>query len=381
MPFPRRSLPGRYMVLMPRNDQLGISRKIEDPKERARLRKIMGEKLTIPEGMGVILRTVSAGQKVRYFVRDLAILVDTWREIEDKASGGKAPLCVFQEPDLVERTVRDFLTDDIQEVLCDDQESADRMKELIGVISRRSMKKIQFFQTQEPIFNRLGIQRQIDDAFYRQVWLPSGGYLVIDETEAMIAIDVNTGRAKSQDKMILQTNIEAAEEVARQLRLRNIGGLIVVDFIDMRARRDQMAVYKAMRDRLRKDKAKTQVLQISQLGLMEMTRQRLHESLSITVNEPCHFCQGRGMVKSAESMSVDLQRRLSGILARRTDSGRELIVVVHPDVLDRLRSKDGELFVELERRYNARLTFRSDATYYREQVVVADAKTQKEIRD
>jgi len=329
----------------------------------------------------VILRTVSAGQKVRYFVRDLAILVDTWREIEDKASGGKAPLCVFQEPDLVERTVRDFLTDDIQEVLCDDQESADRMKELIGVISRRSMKKIQFFQTQEPIFNRLGIQRQIDDAFYRQVWLPSGGYLVIDETEAMIAIDVNTGRAKSQDKMILQTNIEAAEEVARQLRLRNIGGLIVVDFIDMRARRDQMAVYKAMRDRLRKDKAKTQVLQISQLGLMEMTRQRLHESLSITVNEPCHFCQGRGMVKSAESMSVDLQRRLSGILARRTDSGRELIVVVHPDVLDRLRSKDGELFVELERRYNARLTFRSDATYYREQVVVADAKTQKEIRD
>jgi len=375
------SLPGRYMVLMPRNDQLGISRKIEDPKERARLRKIMGEKLTIPEGMGVILRTVSAGQKVRYFVRDLAILVDTWREIEDKASGGKAPLCVFQEPDLVERTVRDFLTDDIQEVLCDDQESADRMKELIGVISRRSMKKIQFFQTQEPIFNRLGIQRQIDDAFYRQVWLPSGGYLVIDETEAMIAIDVNTGRAKSQDKMILQTNIEAAEEVARQLRLRNIGGLIVVDFIDMRARRDQMAVYKAMRDRLRKDKAKTQVLQISQLGLMEMTRQRLHESLSITVNEPCHFCQGRGMVKSAESMSVDLQRRLSGILARRTDSGRELIVVVHPDVLDRLRSKDGELFVELERRYNARLTFRSDATYYREQVVVADAKTQKEIRD
>lgn len=375
------SLPGRYMVLMPRNDQLGISRKIEDPKERARLRKIMGEKLTIPDKMGVILRTVSSGQKVRYFVRDLAILLDEWDEIEEKSATLKAPACVFQEPDLIERTVRDALTDEIDEVLCDDQEATDRMKDLIGVISRRSKKRIQYFQTPVPIFEKLGIQRQIDDAFFRQVWLPSGGYLVIDETEAMIAIDVNTGRAKNQDKMILQTNIEAAEEVARQLRLRNIGGLIVVDFIDMRARRDQMAVYKVMKERLRNDKAKTQVLQISQLGLMEMTRQRLNESLNITVNEPCHYCQGRGMVKSAESMSVELQRRLNGILARNENVGKELLVIVHPDVMERLRTHDGELFVELERRHNARLTFRSDASYFREQVVIADAKTQKEIRE
>ncbi len=375
------SLPGRYMVLMPRNDQLGISRKIEDPKERARLRKIMGEKLTIPEKMGVILRTVSAGQKVRYFVRDLAILVDQWREIEELAATKKAPLRVFREPELIERTVRDFLTEEIDEVLCDDQAAVERMKDLISVISRRSRKRIQYFQTTTPIFEKLGIQRQIDDAFYRQVWLPSGGYLVIDETEALIAIDVNTGRAKTQDKMILQTNIEAAEEVARQVRLRNIGGLLVIDFIDMKSRRDQMAVYKVMRERLKNDKAKTQILQISPLGLMEMTRQRLHESLNITVNEPCHFCQGRGMVKSAESMSVELQRRINSILGRGDTPGRELLAIVHPDVMERLRTHDGELFVELERRHNARLTFRSDATYYREQVVIADAKTQKEIRD
>lgn len=375
------SLPGRYMVLMPRNDQLGISRKIEDPKERARLRKIMGEKLTIPDKMGVILRTVSAGQKVRYFVRDLAILVDQWREIEELSSSKKAPLRVFREPELIERTVRDFLTEEIDEVLCDDQAAVERMKELISVISRRSRKRITYFQTTTPIFEKLGIQRQIDDAFFRQVWLPSGGYLVIDETEALIAIDVNTGRAKTQDKMILQTNIEAAEEVARQVRLRNIGGLIVIDFIDMKSRRDQMAVYKVMRERMKNDKAKTQILQISPLGLMEMTRQRLNESLNITVNEPCHFCQGRGLVKSAESMSVELQRRLNSILGRSEAPGRELLCIVHPDVMERLRTHDGELFVELERRHNARLTFRSDATYYREQVVIADAKTQKEIRD
>ena len=375
------SLPGRYMVLMPRNDQLGISRKIEDPKERTRLRKIMSEKLTIPEKMGVILRTVSSGQKVRYFVRDLAILVDEWRGIEEKAAAKKAPVCVFKEPDLIERTVRDFLTDEIDEVLCDDQASAERMKDLIGVISRRSRKRIQYFHTTTPIFEKLGIQRQIDDAFYRQVWLPSGGYLVIDETEALIAIDVNTGRAKTQDKMILQTNIEAAEEVARQVRLRNIGGLLVIDFIDMKSRRDQMAVYKAMKERLKHDKAKTQILQISPLGLMEMTRQRLHESLNITVNEPCHHCQGRGMVKSAESMSVELQRRLNSILGKAETPGRELLVIVNPVVMERLRTHDGELFVELERRHNARLTFRSDASYHREQVVVADARTQKEIRE
>lgn len=375
------SLPGRYMVLMPRNDQLGISRKIEDPKERARLRRIMGEKMTIPDKMGVILRTVSAGQKVRYFVRDLAILLEQWRDVEEKAAVEKAPACVFREPDLIERTVRDFLTEEIDEVLCDDAAAAERMKDLIGVISRRSRKRISYFPTQTPIFEKLGIQRQIDDAFYRQVWLPSGGYLVIDETEALIAIDVNTGRAKNQEKMILQTNIEAAEEVARQLRLRNIGGLIVVDFIDMKSRRDQMAVYKAMREKVRNDKAKTQILQISSLGLMEMTRQRLHESLNITVNEPCRYCQGRGLVKSAETMSVELQRKINTILCRGDASPRELLVIVHPDVMDRLRSHDGELFVELERRHNARLTFRCDAAYTREQVVIADAKTQKEIRD
>lgn len=372
------SLAGRYMVLMPRNDQFGISRKIEDPKERTRLRRMM-EKLTVPDGMGIILRTVSSGQKYRYFVRDLSILVDQWREIEETAKSEKAPVCAFREPDLIERTVRDFLTEEIDEVLCDNAEAADRMRDLAGIISRRSRNRITHFQSPQPIFDKLGIQRQIDDAFYRQVWLPSGGYLVIDETEALIAIDVNTGRAKNQDKMILQTNVESAIEVARQLRLRNIGGLIVVDFIDMKSRRDQQQVYKAMKERMKRDRAKTQILPISQLGLMEMTRQRLSESLSVTTNEPCTHCQGRGVVKSATSMSVELQRRINGIFANQGDFLTELVIVVHPDVLERLRMKDSELLVELERRHNARLTFRADPAFHREQVVFADAKSGKEL--
>ena len=372
------SLAGRYMVLMPRNDQFGISRKIEEPKERARLRKIM-ERLSVPEGMGIILRTVSIGQKLRYFIRDLSILLEQWEEIETIAREKKAPACAFQEPDLVERTVRDFLTEEIDEVLCDDEEATEHMRKLAGIISRRSRNRIQFFQSPQPVFEKLGIQRQIDDAFYRQVWLPGGGYLVIDETEALISIDVNTGRSKNKDKMLLATNLEAAEEVARQLRLRNIGGLIVIDFIDMKSRRDQQLVYRTMKERLKRDKAKTQALPISQLGLMEMTRQRLHESLNVTVNEPCHYCQGRGTVKTTKSMSVDLQRSINAIFARHGDRIRDLVIVVHPDVLMRLRTEDSKLIEDLQRRHNARLTFRSDPAFYREQIVFADANTKQEI--
>ncbi|MCB1241954.1 MAG: Rne/Rng family ribonuclease [Verrucomicrobiales bacterium] len=371
------SLAGRFMVLMPRNDQFGISRKIEDPKERIRLRKIM-EKLSVPENMGVILRTVSVGQKARFFVRDLSILIDQWADIEEQAKG-KAPLCAFREPDLIERTVRDFLTEEVGEVLCDDPATVERMRDLVGIISRRSKKRIQHFQTTTPIFDKMGIQKQIDDAFFRQVWLPSGGYLVIDETEALVAIDVNTGRAKNQDQMILQTNIEAAQEVARQLRLRNIGGLIVVDLIDMKNPRDRQAVYKAMKDRLKRDKAKTQVLPISQLGLMEMTRQRLHESLSVTVAEPCQYCQGRGKIRSTATMSAEIQRRTHSALAKYKGRLSELLILVHPDVLERLRTRDSELLVDIERRHNARLTFRSDPTFHREQFVIRDPSNGQEI--
>ena len=376
------SLPGRFMVLMPLNDQFGISRKIEDPEERKRLRRIM-EKLTVPETMGVILRTVAQGKRARYFVRDLHMLLEQWDEIADKRDNNPAPVRVFEEPGLIERTVRDFLTDEVDEVICDDSEEVERMKELAAQISRRSRKRIRYFQSTEHVFHKFGIQRQIDDAFFRQVWLKCGGYIVIDETEAMIAIDVNTGRnrgSKNVDKMILETNIEAAQEVARQLRLRNIGGLVVVDFIDMKGRRDQQAVYKTMRERLHKDKAKTQVLQISQLGLMEMTRQRLNESLTQSMYEPCTYCQGRGKIKSTETMSVELQRSINTIMQKYPDSQHDLLIIVNPDVMHRLRTEDDQLLVELERKHHGRLTFRSDPSYHREQVMISNAVSGEEFK-
>jgi ribonuclease G len=376
------SLAGRYLVLMPYSDQSGISRKIEDPKERDRLRKILRE-LDVPEGMGVIVRTAGETQRARYFVRDLGLLVEQWRAIEAQVSEKGAPACVFREPDLIERTVRDFLTDEMDAVICDDQAAVTRMQELVGSISRRSRSRIQYYNEPTPIFERFAVQKQIDDAFHRQVWLPCGGYIVIDETEALIAIDVNTGRnkgAKDVEKTIFQTNMEAADEICRQLRLRNIGGLIIGDFIDMKSRRDQQAVFMRMKDRLKRDKAKTHVLPISQLGLMEMTRQRAQESLSGSVYEPCPYCSGRGRVKTAMSMSVEIQRELHAVMRKYQDTVHDIRVTVNPHVLQRLREEDEDLLVEIERKYAGRLTFRGDAAFHHEQYVIADANTNQELK-
>jgi len=375
------SFAGRYLVLMPFSDRSGISRKIEDPKERTRLRKILRE-LDIPDGIGVIIRTVGEGQRARYFVRDLRVLLEQWSRIEQQIARLPAPARVFEEPDLVERTVRDFLTDEIDDVVCDDREAIDRMLEMVGQISRRSKNRIKYYEGTAPIFETFGVQKQIDDAFHRQVWLKCGGYIVIDETEALVAVDVNTGRNKGGrdvEKTILQTNLEAADEIARQLRLRNIGGLIIGDFIDMKNRKDQQQVYQRMRERLKRDKAKTHVLPISSLGLMEMTRQRAQESLSDSIYQNCPYCEGRGVVKTTMSTSVEVHRALNAIMRKHQDTIHDFRVILNPEVLKRLKEEDEELLVELERRYAGRLMFRADPTFHHEKFVVTDANTGAEV--
>jgi ribonuclease G len=263
-------------------------------------------------------------------------------------------------------------------VSCDDLPSVERMKSLVEEISKRSSKRIQFFGEALPIFEKFGVEKAIADAFHRQVWLPCGGYLVIDETEAMVSVDVNTGRnkgGKDVEKTILQTNLEAADELCRQLRLRNVGGLIVCDFIDMKSRKDQQAVLSRVKERLKRDKAKTQVLPISSLGLMEMTRQRAQESLNNAIYENCPNCSGRGTVKSAMSMSVEVQRHLNHIMRKYQDTVHELRVTVHPQVLERLRKEDEELLVDLERKYSGRLTFRADPMLHMEKFSISDSTT------
>lgn len=376
------SLAGRFLVLMPLNDQCGISRKIEDPKERERLRKILRD-LDIPEGMGVILRTVGQGQRARYFVRDLTLLLEQWAQIKKAFEEKPAPACLWEEPDLIDRTVRDFLTDDVDAVVVDDARAFERMQALAGQVSRRAKSRIQLYTGSEPIFECFGVESQIASAFQRQVWLPCGGYIVIDETEALIAVDVNTGRNKgdkdNMDETILQTNLEAADEICRQLRLRNVGGIIIADFIDMKSRRDQQAVYQRVKERLKRDKARTHVLPISPLGLMEMTRQRAQESLASTQFVPCPYCRGKGLLKSPETLSVELQRALHTVMRRYQDRVHEFKVAVHPELLRRLREHDEELLLDIERKYAGRLTFRSDPTFHHEKFVITNALTGEEL--
>ena len=381
------ALPGRYLVLMPFSDQCGISRKIEDPKERARLKQMINE-LTIPEGMGVIVRTAGEGKKTRYFIRDLHIMLKKWEQIQHKMQNDRAPSCLYQEPDLVERTVRDFLTEEVDRVLIDDEASHKHTQDLVGQISKRSRSKIALYKDNIPIFERFNIERQIEQTFQRKVQLPSGGEIIIDETEALIAIDVNTGSHKNrggeEKNVIYAVNLEAAVEAARQIRLRNLGGLIIIDFIDMKERRHRNGVYDKMIEAMSTDKAKNHILPISQLGILQMTRQRQQESLSSNLYTDCPYCRSRGIVKSATTMSVELQRRLSSLVRRLTgrNDGKEysLRVMVHPSILERLRSEDADLLVRMEKLFGVKLAFRADPAYHVENYKINNAITGEEYR-
>lgn len=382
------ALPGRYIVLMPYAGQCGISRKVEDKAERNRLKSILS-KLTIPEGMGIIIRTAGEGKKMRYFVRDLHMLLQKWHEITEGMNQENYKGLLYQEPDIVERTVRDFLTEDTDRILIDNLEDYEKMLDLVDNISPRSRNKIQFYKENIPVFERFNIERQIEQTFMRKVPLPSGGEIVIEETEALTSIDVNTGSHKVSEldgkNFILKANIEAAKEICRQIRLRNIGGLIIMDFIDMKNKRDRNTVYDCVQDEMAKDRAKTHILPISPLGILQMSRQRYKENTSSGLYTRCAYCSGKGAVKSARTMSIQIQRRIISLIKhiRNKDKNSlealKLRIFLNPIVLERLRNEDEDLLLETERLYNVHLSFRADPLYHIENFKVVDTITGKEL--
>ncbi len=382
------ALAGRFLVLMPYAGTMGISRKIEDKKERSRLKSVLRD-LTLPEGMGLIIRTAGEGKKARYFIRDLHILLKRWEVINKRMDASKKPSCLYVEPDIVGRTVRDFLTEDIDRVMVDKQQDYEDILEDVAKISPRSKSKIHVFKDDIPVFERFNIERQIEQTYMRCVPLPSGGEIVIEETEALISIDVNTGSHRNKNKdgkdFITQVNLESATEIARQVRLRNIGGLIIMDFIDMKAKKDRNAVLARMRKEMATDKAKSHILPISTLGIMQMTRQRHSESHSSGIYTDCPYCHGRGSVKSSRTMSVEIQRRLISVIRHiRAKDGHEkeiqLRVLLNPTNLDRLRQEDEDLLLEIEESYGARLSFRADPIYHAENFKIIDIETGHEQR-
>jgi len=383
------ALPGRYLVLMPFAGQCGISRKIEDKRERERIKKIL-RSMKIPEGMGVIVRTAGQNKRWTYFVRDLHILLNRWKQIQHRIETTPAPAIIYKEPDIIERTVRDFLTEETDRILIDSKDDYERILKSVSEISRRGRSRIQLFKENIPIFERYNIEKQIAQTFQRRVPLPSGGEIVIEETEALTAIDVNTGshRGKSDDgkDFILQANLEAVTEAARQVRLRNIGGLIILDTIDMKNSKDRKSVYKRLEQEMEKDKAKSQVLPISQLGILQMTRQRHHQSNASGIYIACPYCAGKGVVKGARTMSIEIQRKIvSAARAVRAsaagkDTSIDLMVLLHPDNLKRLQTDDYEHLINLEKAYGIRLTFRADPSYHVENFRILEAATGKIIR-
>ena len=377
------SIPGRYLVMMPGAGTRGVSKKISDDAERKRLKKIL-DRLPIPAEVGIIARTAASGATPKAIARDLRNLLEEYNELQHNVKTRLAPCCVFQEPGLVERVVRDWLTEDIECVVIDDEKTFEEMREVTSKISRRARNKLRRYDGPINIFDHFSVEKQLNAAFRRQVRLKSGGYLVIDETEALIAVDVNTGHHKSkgtgkdaQEQAILEVNKEAVVEVARQLRLRNIGGLVVLDLIDMKSMKHQRQVVKELKTALKRDRARTRVLNISDLGLLEMSRQRHEKSILSKLSSACPCCHGYGHVKSPLAISIELQRQLTTLLRKCEEEKRPFVpkIVISPAVMNRLRTEDAQILAELQKKFNTKLTFVSELHRHPEAYSILDAES------
>jgi len=344
----RISLPGRYLVLMPEADNIGVSRKIEDSDERERLKKI-ADKIR-PMGFGMIVRTEAEGRGEKDLRNDLEFLLRMWNEIQEKAKVTPAPGLIHQDLSLIYKTIRDVFGSDINRMYIDSREEYEKALEVVKLTSPRLKSRIHLYEEPEPIFQHFSIEPEIERLLKRKVWLKSGGHITIDETEALTTIDVNTGKfigSTSLSDTILKTNLEAAAEIARQLRLRDIGGIIIIDFIDMTSAKDRNHVVQSLERALKKDRTRTKISHISPLGLVEMTRKRTGETISEVVNEPCPYCQGRGEILSPESVSIAAERELRERAANEDEEA--FIVTVHPEVAAYLIGSRGETIDRIEK--------------------------------
>ncbi|HET6344018.1 MAG TPA: Rne/Rng family ribonuclease, partial [Myxococcota bacterium] len=332
------SLAGRYLVLTPFEDTRGVSRKVEDEDTRKKL-KALANGLDLPDGCGVILRTNALGQTKTTLARDLAALLRLWKRVQAAAMQGKGTRLLYTDQDLILQALRDYLDTSIAEVLVDDDEAYHKAEAYVHAFMPRSKTRLVRYSERLPLFSRYDLEPQIDRIYERRVELPSGGSIVIDATEALTAIDVNSGRstrAATQEETALHTNVEAAAEVARQLRLRDLGGIVVVDFIDMRASKNQRKVEKAVKDALKADKARTTVGRISPNGLLEINRQRIQQALQLRKHRPCPTCNGVGSLASEEMVSLSILRRIEARAATGSIQGAR--ISLHPELADALQN-------------------------------------------
>jgi ribonuclease G len=362
------TLAGRYVVFMPFIEHIGVSRRIENEGERERLKDIL-EKIR-PEGRGIIARTVAEGQSAKTIRSDYNMLIKIWREILKKSEKAKAPSLIYKDLSFIQKVLRDITDEDVSQIIVDDKENFREVEKFLGKYLPTVKGKIKKYDGPTPIFEHYGIDLEIERGLSNKVYLPSGGVLNIDQTEALVSIDVNTGKfvgRKTLEDTILRTNLEAVREIAYQLRLRNCGGIIIIDFIDMEKEENRNSVYSSLLEALKKDRAKTNVLPISGLGLVEMTRKRTRDTLSRIMCEPCLNCEGTGRVKSTLTVSYELVRALHKVLGGKSKNFKKVFIYAHPEVTAKLCGEKLDVISNLEKLYGTSLLIRSENNYHIEQ--------------
>jgi len=366
------TMPGRFLVFMPTVDHVGVSRKIDSREERARLRGIVREfrEQTGFTG-GLIIRTAAAGRPKEDIVSDLSYFHKVWTEVRQKAETGRAPTVLYQEQSLVAKLLRDLLTDDYQAIRIDNPTEHKRIVELIERIMPTLASKVRLYEKEFPIFEEYGVQAEIDRALRSKVWLKSGGSIVINQTEALVAIDVNTGRyvgkktAGRLEDTILKTNLEAVKEIVRQIRLRDLGGIIVLDFIDMEEKKNRQKVFQTVEQELRKDRSPSKALQVSDFGLVIITRKRVKQSLERVLTEPCPYCAGSAVIKSSSTICYEILSEVKKISADL--NGQSLVLRVNPDIARALRDEERAVFKDLKQSLGRDIALRPDAQLHHEQ--------------
>jgi ribonuclease E len=374
------SLAGRYLVLTPFDDTRGVSRKVEDDDTRKKL-KTLANSLDLPQGCGVILRTNALGQTKTTLGRDLAALLRLWKRVQSAAIEGKGTRLLYTDQDLILQALRDYLDPSIAEVLVDDDEAYRKAQAYTQAFLPRSKTRLVRYSDRLPLFSRYDLEPQIDRIYERRVELPSGGSIVIDATEALTAIDVNSGRstrAATQEETALNTNLEAAAEVARQLRLRDLGGIVVVDFIDMRATKNQRRLEKAVKDALKEDKARTTVGRISPNGLLEINRQRIQQALRLRTHRPCPTCNGIGSLASEEMVSLSILRRIEARAATGSIQGAR--ISLHPELADALQNHYRRELAALEEEFDIEIEIIASPGLHRPEERIEWQKRERPVR-
>lgn len=372
------TLPGRYVVLMPAVDYIGVSRRIEDESERARLKKIA--QAIKPKNMGLIVRTAAAGRDEQEISQDVHFLVGLWRKIQARARRVKAPALIHRDYDLIYRLIRDVFTPDVKSLTIDERSTYIKAQELAGILSPQLKPRVKLYRGPEPIFSAFGIEEEIRKALRRKVWLDCGAYIVIDQTEALTAIDVNTGKYTGKVSLaetVLHTNLEAAVEIARQIRLRNLGGIIIIDFIDMEDPAHRQKVLDALNEALAKDRTKANVLGFTGLGLVEMTRKKVQQGLDEALQKPCPYCEGRGRVLSEETVALQAVREIKRRARETTDEA--MLVVMHPSVAAVLIGPGGANLARLEEEVKKTIYVKGSLDMRPEDMEIALTGTQEEV--